>query len=101
MALQEIKNDIELTNKLSNKGVLLGAYANRLTPIVADWSLEKSNGPQPMRHDLNPEHYFLDFVSLWVNDLNVQLVGGCCGITPTHIACIRDKLQQRTNKQSL
>jgi homocysteine S-methyltransferase len=92
IALETIKANVGLTDTLSESRVLLGAYANRLTPVPSDWELKDSVGPQPMRDDLDPERYYTDFVSLWVNDLNVQLIGGCCGITPEHIAYIQDKL---------
>jgi S-methylmethionine-dependent homocysteine/selenocysteine methylase len=66
--------------------VLLGAYANRLTPIVDNaWTLAESDGPQPMRNDLTPHVYCTKFVSKWVNEYHAQLIGGCCGIEPAHI----------------
>lgn len=92
MALKEIKANEELTELLKSRQVLLGAYANRLTPISEEWALEGSDGPQPMRADLGPQEY-CDFVEPWVSDLNVQLIGGCCGMTPQHIAVLRERLE--------
>jgi S-methylmethionine-dependent homocysteine/selenocysteine methylase len=100
IALEAIKANVGLSNTLSKSRVLLGAYANRLTPVASDWALKESVGPQPMRDDLDPERYYIDFVSSWVNDLNVQLIGGCCGITPEHIAYLQDKLLA-SNKRTL
>jgi S-methylmethionine-dependent homocysteine/selenocysteine methylase len=78
-ALQTIQVDKALLDSLRARGILLGAYANRLTPVASDWSLAESNGPQPMRKDLDPQQYYNSFVATWVLDLGVQIVGGCCG----------------------
>ena len=71
----------------------MGAYANRLTPVAPDWTMAESDGPQPMRDDLSPEEYYEKFVLIWLKDYNVQIVGGCCGITPDHIAYLRSKMK--------
>jgi S-methylmethionine-dependent homocysteine/selenocysteine methylase len=78
-ALQTIQVDKALRDSLNTRGILLGAYANRLTPVASDWSLAESDGPQPMRQDLDPQQYYNSFVATWVRDLGVQIVGGCCG----------------------
>ena len=92
-ALERIRDSPSLQELLLvGRGVVLGAYANRLTPVDPDWTMEGSDGPQPMRDDLPPDVYYEKFVSKWI-DLNVQIVGGCCGITPEHIAYLRSKLR--------
>jgi len=91
-ALKHIQEDQAVLNRLQSSGALLGAYANRLTPIAPDWSLDEADGPQEMRADLDPQRYYEAFVSEWTKDLNVQLVGGCCGITPEHIALLSAQL---------
>jgi S-methylmethionine-dependent homocysteine/selenocysteine methylase len=91
-ALLLIKAKTLLKERLDSSGVRLGAYANRLTPVVSDWSLETSDGAQTMRKDVGPLQYYQDFCSVWTRDLNVKMVGGCCGITPEHIALLRDRL---------
>jgi S-methylmethionine-dependent homocysteine/selenocysteine methylase len=78
-ALKTIQADKALRDSLHTHGILLGAYANRLTRVASDWSLAESNGPQPMRQDLDPQQYYDSFVATWVRDLGVQIVGGCCG----------------------
>ena len=70
--------------------ILLGAYANRLTPIASDWSMEESESAQPMRTDLSPENYWEDHVSTWIQKYKLQIIGGCCGITPQHISFIKE-----------
>ena len=92
LALQEIHADTALTSQLATDKIRLGAYANRLTPVAPDWSMAESTQPQPFRNDLDPEHYYTDFVTKWVRDFNVGIVGGCCGVTPAHIALLHDKL---------
>ncbi|KAG7355554.1 vitamin B12-dependent methionine synthase family protein [Nitzschia inconspicua] len=93
MALQRIRSDKDLVSLLNESGILLGAYANRLTHIDAGWSLQESESPQSLREDLDEEQYWEDFVSRWINEHGVQLIGGCCGIRPSHIAHIRNKLR--------
>ena len=66
--------------------------ANRLTPVPDGWTIEDSPEPQAIRKDIDPNQYFNEFVSKWVNELDVKIVGGCCGITPEHIAFINKNL---------
>ena len=63
--------------------VRLGAYANRLTPVAADFAMAETTAPQGMRGDLDPGRY-ADFAAQWVA-LGAELVGGCCGIGPEYI----------------
>ena len=95
LALARIAADSILSNRLQASGVLLGAYANRLTQVDPNWTLQESEMPQPFRVDLDEKQYWEDFVRLWIGELNVKLVGGCCGITPEHIAYIRSELEKR------
>jgi S-methylmethionine-dependent homocysteine/selenocysteine methylase len=90
-ALQTIKVDKALLDSLHTRGILLGAYANRLTPVASDWSLAESTGSQPMREDLGPQQYYNSFVATWIRDLGVQLVGGCCG-THSFLCILADSL---------
>lgn len=90
-ALKHLHDD----NSLQLDKLLLGAYANRLTPVADDWTMEESEGPQPMRNDLAPEIYCNKFVSKWVSEYNVWLVGGCCGIEPAHIQHLRDHFSKK------
>ncbi|KAG7361717.1 vitamin B12-dependent methionine synthase family protein [Nitzschia inconspicua] len=94
IALERIRSDKDLVALLNESGILLGAYANRLTHIDAGWSLQESESPQSLRQDLDEDQYWTDFVSRWINEHQVQLVGGCCGIRPSHIAHIRNKLRE-------
>lgn len=92
-ALRCIRAHSELQRTLGERGIRIGAYANRLTPVEANWSMEESDGPQSTRTDLDVKQYAEEFVSSWVKDCGVTMVGGCCGITPEHIASIHSQLR--------
>ena len=95
LALEKIHSDQELVQILKESNILLGAYANRLTQVDPNWTLAESESPQPFRKDLDEKHYWENFVQVWIDTLGVQLIGGCCGITPEHIAYIRMELDKR------
>lgn len=60
----------------------VGAYANRFAP---SHSGEGANaGLSAFRDDLDPPAYG-EFVRRWI-DAGVEIVGGCCGMEPAHIA---------------
>jgi S-methylmethionine-dependent homocysteine/selenocysteine methylase len=58
----------------------LGAY-----PHVGDWT-----PPNWVFSEISPQA-FADKVAPWVDD-GAQVLGGCCGIGPTHIAALRKAL---------
>lgn len=94
-ALKNVHGDASLVSLLEEKGVLTGAYANRLTPVDPTWSMAESDGPQPFRDDLQVQRYSDEFVSMWVNELGAQMVGGCCGISPEYIGYIDNHLRNK------
>ena len=94
-ALSRIRSNSKLTQRLQDSQILLGAYANRLTAVDPEWTLAESEAPQPFRRDLDCQHYYDGFVKDWIDRFGVQLVGGCCGITPEHIQLISDEVQKR------
>ena len=98
LALAKIAADSELLDRLNDRNVLLGAYANRLTQVDPNWTLQASEMPQPFRTDLDESHYWTEFVKLWIEKLNVKLVGGCCGFTPEHISFIKNELEKRKSR---
>jgi methionine synthase I (cobalamin-dependent) len=101
MALEKIHEDKDLVTIMKRSNVLLGAYANRLTQVDPNWTLAGSQSPQPFRSDLDEKHYWDDFVQKWIDHFGVQLVGGCCGITPEHIAYIKNEIEQRKKGDSI
>ena len=80
--------------------IFLGAYANRLTPVPEEWTLESSEEAQAMREDLLPDEYWRDFVDHWrrheddEDAVGISLIGGCCGIGPSHISLLNTKLNR-------
>eukprot|EP00980_Cylindrotheca_fusiformis_P011304 scaffold2599_cov125-Cylindrotheca_fusiformis.AAC.14 len=96
-ALRSISSDDALVQLLDQTGVLLGAYANRLTEVDPEWTLAESESAQPFRDDLNEKQYW-EFIKLWTEEYGVQIVGGCCGITPEHISYLRDRLADKVIK---
>jgi S-methylmethionine-dependent homocysteine/selenocysteine methylase len=78
------------SRRLRPSGIRLGAYANRLAPAAADWTLRGSAAAQPLRADMDPLEYG-DAVESWIRRYEVTIVGGCCGITPQHIEHLRER----------
>ncbi len=70
----------------------IGGYANTFLTPPPDWTLEEE-GPMGLRDDLDPEPY-AEFVAQWL-DAGANVVGGCCGTRPAHIAKIRSLIESR------
>jgi S-methylmethionine-dependent homocysteine/selenocysteine methylase len=64
----------------------IGAYANAFPPQPPD--ADAAGGLDPIRADLTPERY-TEFARSWQSQ-GATIIGGCCGIGPEHIACLRD-----------
>ena len=72
-------------------GVTIGAYANAFRPdpptnYAANETINEA------RDDLTPGRY-ADIVDDWIAD-GATIVGGCCDITPAHIAEIHTRLDR-------
>jgi S-methylmethionine-dependent homocysteine/selenocysteine methylase len=68
----------------------IGAYANALTPIAKDWK-RQGHRLRDLR-DLTPEEY-ARIVAQW-RAAGAQIVGGCCGVGPAHIARLNGELDR-------
>ncbi len=68
----------------------IGAYANAFTPIAKDWT-RQSTSLRDLR-DLGPDDY-AELAAQW-RAAGAQIVGGCCGIGPAHIARLRAELDR-------
>ncbi len=69
----------------------VGGYANTFQPIPEDWSLEgdkQTDGALDLRSDLDAESY-AGHVGRWLQ-AGANVVGGCCGTRPAHIAKIKE-----------
>src|SRR5262249_36592045 len=62
---------------------VFGAYAHHGDWVPPNWFFK----------DLTPEQYLAEAQS-WVAR-GVQIVGGCCGTRPAHIAALRERLTAR------
>ena len=78
--------------ELAKTGLPYGAYANGFTKISDGFLKERPTvDALTMRHDFTPESY-ADHVMAWV-DQGATLVGGCCEVSPAHIAEIARRLR--------
>ena len=71
----------------------VGAYANALTGFKSDYEIGGQSGDgreTPAREDLGPEAY-ARFAQVW-RAMGADIIGGCCGIGPDHIAELRHRL---------
>ncbi|WP_420012371.1 homocysteine S-methyltransferase family protein [Tateyamaria sp.] len=77
---------------LKDAGLPFGAYANGFEKI-SDGFLEEAPTVDAlnMRRDFTPELY-ADHVMRWV-DQGATIVGGCCEVSPAHIAKIAERLR--------
>lgn len=68
----------------------MGVYANAFEPQSEQMN-DANDGLDAIRQDTTPENY-LQWAKKWC-DLGANMVGGCCGIAPEHIARLRAELK--------
>ena len=79
-------------NIIAQAGLPYGAYANGFEKIADGFLDDKPTvDALTLRHDFTPEAY-ADHVMGWV-DQGASIVGGCCEVSPTHIAEIATRLR--------
>lgn len=66
-------------------GIEIGVYANSFAPIKAQHAANQT--VQAMR-EFSAQDY-VEFAKQWY-ELGATVIGGCCGITPTHIRALQD-----------
>ena len=74
----------------------IGGYANTFQPIPEDWDLtgdKKTDGFLGLRTDLDPESYAVH-AGAWLK-AGANVIGGCCGTRPAHIAKIKELIENR------
>lgn len=74
---------------VANLSISTGGYPNMLEPVPEDWSFEAPS-PRGKRRDLTTER-IVDIVFGWVDE-GATHIGGCCGVGPTVIAAMADRL---------
>jgi S-methylmethionine-dependent homocysteine/selenocysteine methylase len=68
---------------------LIGVYANAFP--LADDKYEGANATlHQLRQDITPDAY-ADYAESWA-DAGAGIIGGCCGISPRHIKCLKERL---------
>jgi len=83
---------IKVAKNLVPENTSLGVYANAFQPIKIG-QRDANSQIRNIRQELTPEKYF-DFVKEW-NELEVDIIGGCCGIGPEHIKKICELKKNR------
>lgn len=86
-----LRDLMKIKDILESCSVRIGCYPNRLTVIAEDWELASSSEPQAMRTDVS-EQYFVDTAMEWISRYGVSLVGGCCGIGPSYLKALAERL---------
>jgi homocysteine S-methyltransferase len=77
---------------LADTGLPYGAYANGFEKISDGFKKDRPTvDALATRHDFTPEAY-ADFALGWV-DQGASIVGGCCEVSPAHIAEIATRLR--------
>lgn len=78
--------------QMAHSGLPFGAYANGFTQISKDFLKDRPTvAALSARHDFTPETY-ADQVMTWI-DHGATIVGGCCEVSPAHIAEIARRLR--------
>ena len=79
-------------DQIKGTSLPFGAYANGFVQISEGFLDPKSTvDALTLRHDFTPEAY-ADHVMTWI-DMGATIVGGCCEVSPTHIAEIARRLR--------
>ena len=73
----------EAMQRLEGVPVRVGAYANAFAAVPTDPDQSANESLSVLRDDLTAHRYSL-FAKEWIG-AGATIVGGCCGITPTHI----------------
>ncbi len=72
---------------------LIGAYANGFSSIARKWTIKKEISDLGHTRALDPDAY-ARHVRDWI-DRGAGIVGGCCGVSPAHIARINELIEMR------
>lgn len=75
---------------LQSSGIEFGAYANGFVEVPNSWASNGGVDQIASRTDLSPDVYS-QHVKNWL-EAGVSIVGGCCEVSPAHIAHIRKTL---------
>jgi S-methylmethionine-dependent homocysteine/selenocysteine methylase len=83
--------------ELAKLGKVAGGYANTFQEVPKDWVMDgkkPTDGLLKLRGDLDPEHYAVH-AKAWLA-AGAQVIGGCCGTGPAHIARLKQLIESKT-----
>jgi S-methylmethionine-dependent homocysteine/selenocysteine methylase len=83
--------------ELAKLGKVAGGYANTFQEVPKDWVMDgkkPTDGLLKLREDLDPEHYAVH-AKAWLA-AGAQVIGGCCGTGPAHIARLKQLIESKT-----
>ena len=83
-AIEDIEEALVHTRKILPKDIMVGAYPNAF--VKTPENLKANEDLNDLRNDITPERY-ADYARLW-RDAGADIIGGCCGISPAHIAAV-------------
>ncbi len=90
-AMPELKN-LEAHLEGGN-APLVGGYANGFSSMARKWTIKAAAGAHRHTRPLDPDVY-ARHVKDWI-DRGADIVGGCCGVGPAHIARIDELIEKR------
>ena len=82
---ETISQAIPIARGVLHDSVQVGGYANRFVAAHST-EVQANAGLAAFRDDLAP-HEYCSFVRHWV-EMGATMVGGCCGMEPSHIAAL-------------
>ncbi|CAH0525066.1 homocysteine S-methyltransferase family protein [Vibrio hippocampi] len=82
--IEQAIKDVNKVLSQTGKTLDIGVYANSFTPIHSD---HKANDRFQGLRNVS-EHEYLEFAKQW-QSLGANIIGGCCGISPSHIQQLR------------
>ncbi len=79
---------IEIAIETADGAISVGGYANRFADSHDDGETAANETLSELRADMSADDYAV-FVSRWVA-AGATIIGGCCGMDPTHIKSVAD-----------
>lgn len=93
-ALVRVRETKGLYDELSERGIKLGGYADRISPASKAGLLEEQLVPGAMHSTVDME-VFASFVLRWVQESGASVVGGCCDVPPSYVERICERLREQ------
>ena len=87
-AIEDIEEALLHTRKILPRDMMLGAYPNAF--VKTPDNLKANKDLNALRDDITPGLY-AEYAQKWIAN-GADIIGGCCGISPAHIAAVRAKV---------